>query len=84
MRAMQKKVKKVIKLSGYFEHFREVVLCVFLTSFFYTGRIHLVGDTEICLHIQETNRGDIRLTTCHCDAGISQAPAFGRRLPEEL
>merc|ERR1712048_460913 len=50
----------------------------------YTGRIHLVGDTEICLHIQETNRGDIKLTTCHCDAGISQAPAFGRRLPEEL
>ena len=76
-----------------FEHFRRGEkfvgdFCVTFTagfaSLFYTGKIHLVGDTEICLHIQETNRGDIRLTTCHCDAGISQAPAFGRRLPEEL
>lgn len=50
----------------------------------YTGKIHLVADPEKCLQILETKRGDIRLITCLCDAGISQAPAFGRRIPDEL
>jgi len=50
----------------------------------YTGKIHLIADTEKCLQISETKKGDIRLTTCLCDAGISEAPAFGRRFPEEL
>jgi hypothetical protein len=50
----------------------------------YTGKIHLIADTEKCLQVSTTKKGDIRLTTCLCDAGISEAPAFGRRFPEEL